>query len=65
MLLINRFLLSKYSRPIFSLSTAVFRVKTVQNINRPLYFLMRKLFLLENCFSLTYQRMNTETMEIG
>ena len=54
MLLINRFLLSKYSRPIFSASIAVFLVKIFQNINRDLYFVMRKLFLLENCFSLRY-----------
>ena len=49
MLLINRFLLSKYSRPIFSASIAVFLKEIVQNINRGLYFVMRKLFLLENC----------------
>ena len=65
MLLINPFLLSKYSRPIFSASIAVFLVKIVQNINRALYFVMRKLFLLENCFSLRYESMNTETKEIG
>ena len=64
MLLINRFLLSKYSRPIFSLSIAVFLAKVVQNINRTLYFVMRKLFLLENCFSLRYERMNIETRGI-
>ena len=52
MLLINRILLSKYSRPIFWASIAVFLVKIVQNINRGLYFVMRKLVLLENCFSL-------------
>ena len=65
MLLINRFLLSKYSRPIFPASFAVFLVKIVQNINRGLYFVMRKLFLLENCFSLRYERMNIETKGIG
>ena len=65
MLLINRFLLSKYSRPIFSASIAVFLVKIVQNINRGLYFVMRKLFLLENCFSFRYKRMNIETKGIG
>ena len=46
MLLINRFLLSKYSRRIFWASIAVFLVKIVQNINRGLYFVMRKLFFL-------------------
>ena len=65
MLLINRFLLSKYSRPIFWASIAVFLVKVVQNINRTFYFVMRKLFLLENCFSLRYERMNIETKGIG
>ena len=65
MLLINRFLLSKYSRPIFSASIAVFLVKLVQNINHGLYFVMRKLFLLENCFSLRYERLNIETKRIG
>ena len=64
MLLINRFLLSKESRPLFSASTAVFLVKIVQNINRGLYFVMRKLFLLENCFSLRYERINIETKGI-
>ena len=65
MLLINRFLLSKYSRPIFSASIAVFLVKIVQNINRGLYFVMRKLFLLKNCFSLRYERMNSKTKGVG
>ena len=65
MLLINRFLLSKYSRPIFSAFNAVFLKKIVQNINRGLYFVMRKLFLLENCFSLRYERMNIERKGIG
>ena len=65
MLLINRFLLSKYSRPILSASIAVFLVEIIQNINRDLYFVMRKLFLLENCFSLRYERMNIETKGIG
>ena len=65
MLLSNRFLLSEYSWPIFSASIAVFLVKIVQNINRGLYFVMRKLFLLENCFSLRYEMMNIETKGIG
>ena len=65
MLLIKRFLLSKYSRPIFLAPIAVFLVKIVKNINRDLCFVMRKLFLLENCFSLSYERMNIETKEIG
>ena len=65
MLIINRLPLSKYSRPIFSASIAVFLVKLVQNINRGLYFVMRNLFLLENCFSLRYERMNIETKGIG
>ena len=64
MLLVNRFLLSKYSRPIFSASIAVFLVKVVQNINRALYFVMRELFLLENCFSLRYEGTNSETKRI-
>ena len=65
MLLINRFLLSKYSRPIFSASIAVFLVKIVQNINRGLYFVMRKLFLLENCFSLRYERMSVKLLKLN
>ena len=65
MLLTNRFLLSKYSRPIFSASIAVFLVKIVQNINRGLYFGMRKIFLLEKCFSLRYEGVNIERKGIG
>ena len=65
MLLINRFLLSKYSRPNFSVSIAVFLVKAVQNINLAVYFVMRKLFLLENCFPLRCERLNIETKGIG
>ena len=65
MILINRFLLSKYSRPIFLASIEVFLVKILQNITRPLYFGIRKLFLLGNCFFLRYERMNIETKEIG
>ena len=65
MLLINQFLLSKYSGPIFLASIAVFLAQIVENINRGLYFVMRKLFLLENCFSLRYERMNIETKGIG
>ena len=65
MLLINRFLLSKHSKPIFSASIALFFVNVVQNINRTFYFVMRKLFLLENCFSLRYERINIETKGIG
>ena len=65
MLLINRFLLSNYLRPIFSASFAVFLVNIVQNINRSLYFVMRGLFLLKNCFCLRYERMNIETRGIG
>ena len=45
---------------IFWASTAVFLVKIVQNINRGLHFVMRKLFLLENCFSLRYERMSVK-----
>ena len=52
MLLINRFLLSKYSRPIFSVTIAVFLVKIVQNINRGLYFVMHKLFFFNIVFLL-------------
>ena len=65
MLLINQFLLSKYSRPIFLASIGVFLVKVVQNINRALYFMMRNLFLLENCLSLRCERMNIEAKGIG
>ena len=65
MLLINRFLLSKYLRPIFLASIAVFLVKVVQNNNRALYFGRRKLFLLKNSFSLRYEGMNIETKGFG
>ena len=65
MFLITRFLLSKYSRPIFSVSIADFLAKIVRNINSALYFVMRKLFLLENCFSRRYERLNIETKGIG
>ena len=65
MWLINRFLLSKYSRAIFSASIAVFLVKIVQDINDGLYFVMRKLFLLENAFSLRYERMNIKTKGVA
>ena len=65
MLLINRLQLSKYPRPICLASIAVFLVKIVQNINRALYFVICKLFLLETCFSLRYERMNIETKGIG
>ena len=37
---------------------SVFLVKIVQNVNRALHFVMRKFFLLENCFSLRYGTMN-------
>ena len=65
MFLINRFLLSKYSRPIFSASFAVFPVKIFENVNRAPYFVIRKLFVLENCFSHRYERMNIEIKGIG
>ena len=65
MWLINRFLLSKYSVPIFSASITVFLLKIVQDINGGLYFVMHKLCLLNNCFSLRHERMNIETNEIG
>ena len=58
MLLINRFLLSKYSKPIFSAPIGVFLVKIVENINRGLYFVMRKLFLLKKFFFLRYGRIS-------
>ena len=65
MLLIHRFLLSKHSRPIFLASIEVFLVKIVQNITCPLSFVTRKLFLLENCLSLRYERVTLETKGIG
>ena len=65
MLLIKRLVLSKYSRPIFSWFVAVFVLKIVPKINRGLYFVMRKLLLLENCFSLRSEGMNIETKGMG
>ena len=80
MLLINQFLLSKHSREIFLGSIAVFLVKIVQNSkgalyfvmcklflleNSSLHFVMRKLFLLKNYLFLTYESMNIETKAIG
>ena len=65
MLLIKRFLLSNYSRSIFSPSIAVFLLKVVQKINCALHFVMRKLFLVENWFTLRCERMNIETKGVG
>ena len=62
---LNDFYCQNIQGQFFPASIAVFLVKIVQNINRALYFVIRKLFLLENCFSLRYERMNIETKGIG
>ena len=64
-MLFNRFLLSKHSSLFFLASIAVFLVKVVQSIKRALSFVTRKLFLLENCLSLRYERVTLETKGIG
>ena len=65
MSLINRFLLSKYSRPISSTFMAVFLVKLVQANNSGVHFFIGKLFFVETCLSLRYERVNIKTKGIG
>ena len=49
-LLINRLLLSKYSRPISALFTAILILKIGQNTKKRIFFFIAKLFLLQNQF---------------
>ena len=64
-LLINRVLLSKYSRSIFYAFIAIFIVKFVQSIKKCVYFWISKLFFVENGLFHRYMRMNAETKGIG
>ena len=64
-LLINRFLLSIYSRSIFSTAIAVLNLKIVQNMKKDVFFSMSKLFLIKDVFSCSYRRINIETKGIG
>ena len=64
-LLINRLLLCKYSKAVFSVFIARFTLKIVQNTKKGLYFLLRKLFLVENDLFPRYKMMNNKTKEIG
>ena len=64
-LLINRLLLCKYSKAVFSVFIASFILKIVQNIEKGIYFLLRKLFLVENDLFPRYKTMNNKTKEIG
>ena len=64
-LLINRLLLCKYSKAVFSVFIASFMLKIVQNTKKGVYSLMSKLFLVENDFFPRYKTMNNETKKIG
>ena len=64
-LLINRLLLSKYSKAVFSVFTASFVLKIVQNTKKGVFFSMSKLFLVENELFPRYKAMNNKTKEIG
>ena len=64
-LLINRLLLCKYSKAVFSVFIARFILKIVQNKEKGDSFLMSKLFLVENDSFPSYKTMNNKTKEIG
>ena len=64
-LLINRLLLCKYSKAVFSVFVPSFILKIVQNTEKGDSFLTRKLFLVENDLFPRYKTMNNETKEIG
>ena len=53
-LLINRLLLSKYSRPISAVFTAILILKIGQNTKKRIFFFIAKLFLLQNQFFRRY-----------
>ena len=64
-LLINRLLLFKYSKAVFSVFIASFILKIVKNKEKGDSFLTRKLFLVENDLFPRYKTMNNKTKEIG
>ena len=64
-LLINRLLLCKYSKAVFSVFVPSFILKIVQNTEKGDSFLTRKLFLVENDLFPRYKTMNNKTKEIG
>ena len=64
-LLINRLVLCKYSKVVFSVFIARFTLKIVQNTEKGDSFLMSKLFLVENDLFPRYRTMNNKTKEIG
>ena len=64
-LLINRLLLCKYSKVVFSVFIARFILKIVQNTDEGVSFLMSKLFLVENDLFPRDKTMNNKTKEIG
>ena len=64
-LLINRLVLCKYSKVVFSVFIANFILKIVQNTDKGVSFLMSKLFLVESDLFPRYRTMNIKTKEIG
>ena len=64
-LLINRLVLCKYSKVVFSVFIARFILKIVQNTEKGDSFFMSKLFLVENDLFPRYKTMNNKTKEIG
>ena len=64
-LLINRLLLCKYSKAVFSVFIARFILKIVQNTDKGDSFWMSKVFLVENDFLPRYKTINNKTKEIG
>ena len=63
--LINRLLLCKYSKAVFSVFIASFILKIVQSTEKGVYFLTKKLFLIENDLFPRYKTINNKTKEIG
>ena len=55
----------KYSKVVFSVFIASFILKIVQNTEKGIYFLLKKLFLVENDLFPRYKTMNNKTKEIG
>ena len=64
-LLINRLVLCKYSKAVFSVFIASFILKIVQNTEKGDSFLTRKLFLAENDLFPRYKTMSNKAKEIG
>ena len=61
----NRLLLCKYSKAVFSVFIASFILKIVQNTEKGDSFLTRKLFLVENDLFPRCKTMDNKTKEIG